>query len=553
MYRENSNFRGIRIQIIDTNNRSFVKSWAHDSYGDDLSFRPNVIRVANSKKAHVGMEIGRETIMVRAIVPMFDGDEYVGMLEFLQGVGSVSRDFENEQKYYLMVFSPEGLNIANNALNNNKVGPYTVTNNNWFNERVMGFAKTLDYDALMKDGYTINENYFATYSPVTHEDGTVIAYNIVGEPIDLLNNRVNQALAIANSFLFIIAVMVILMIIFLLLVVIQYVIKPINRLKEVSKDLYEGEGDLRKRLPINSQDEIGKASEYVNGFISKIEDLIANTKQSSNENATISHELSTTAAEVGNNVEKSVLVIDEASAKANHIQEDIEESIKVAQESKKEIVEATANLNKARDEIAALTSSVKQSAMVEVELAERISRLSAEADQVKTVLEVISDIADQTNLLALNAAIEAARAGEHGRGFAVVADEVRKLAERTQKSLVEINSTINIIVQSITEASEAMNKNSEDIQHLNDMAQTVEQNIDDAVEIVNKAATVTDKMVADFERTGKNINEIVNQVKKINEISSKNARSVEEIASAASHLNAMTNELNNKLEEFKTK
>ena len=99
---------------------------------------------------------------------------------------------------------------------------------------------------------------------------------------------------------------------------------------------------------------------------------------------------------------------------------------------------------------------VQNSAHTEMELAHKIQQLSSDADQVKNVLTVISDIADQTNLLALNAAIEAARAGEHGRGFAVVADEVRTLAERTQKSLVEINATINVIVQAIMDSSDQM-------------------------------------------------------------------------------------------------
>ncbi len=189
---------------------------------------------------------------------------------------------------------------------------------------------------------------------------------------------------------------------------------------------------------------------------------------------------------------------------------------------------------------------------MEIELAQNMETLSSDAAEVKTILTVISDIADQTNLLALNAAIEAARAGEHGRGFAVVADEVRKLAERTQKSLIEINATINVIVQAITDASMKMGENSKEIQELANTAQNVENKINTIVTMGERTVRVSDKTVKDFEDTNANIEQIVSKIIEVNDLSSTNARSVEEIASAAEHLNALTDQLNTKLETFHT-
>jgi methyl-accepting chemotaxis protein len=328
-------------------------------------------------------------------------------------------------------------------------------------------------------------------------------------------------------------------------------VRPLNAFKERLL-LIATNHDLTLQANTHAPLEISQMAQSFNDLLQTLKELISTSKTSASENASISHELSTTSLGVGKNVERSVVVVQEATEQARKVQEEISGAISDAQESKKDIIQANDNLASARDEIIELTSKVQLSAQMEVELAHNMEGVSHEANQVKAILEVISDIADQTNLLALNAAIEAARAGEHGRGFAVVADEVRKLAERTQKSLSEINATISVVVQSIVDASMKMNDNSEQIQNLSTIAKDVEEKINKTVEIVNIAVKASDKTVNDFENTGKNVERIVSKVEEINTISSTNARSVEEIAAASEHLNTLTEQLNSKLEHFRT-
>ncbi|MDQ1341275.1 MAG: methyl-accepting chemotaxis protein, partial [Campylobacterota bacterium] len=309
--------------------------------------------------------------------------------------------------------------------------------------------------------------------------------------------------------------------------------------------------DLTVQNNLHGKDEMSAIGKKINELLANIKEIFSVAKNGSAENSSISHELSVTALQVGKNVEKSSEIITEATKQTILINKDIRISIDDALKSKEEILLANNKLNTARSEIIKLTEKVQATAEVEAELVDRMIGLSKDADEVKAVLQIIGDIADQTNLLALNAAIEAARAGEHGRGFAVVADEVRKLAERTQKSLTDINATINVIVQSIVDTSEQIARNSKDIQNLSTVASEVETQINDTTNIVNSATKASEKTVNDFIRSGKEIEAIAKQIEEINVISSENARSVEEISAAADHLNKMTENLSSRLEVYK--
>ena len=309
--------------------------------------------------------------------------------------------------------------------------------------------------------------------------------------------------------------------------------------------------DFTQSLEFKGKNEIAMIAQNLSEVIGALKAFIGETKHASEENSSISHELSTTSLMVGKKVEEVTAIVNKTTLKAQEISREIVHSVKDANESRENIMHANEMLSDATKEIIRLTADVQTTANVETEMADRLEQLNSDAEQVKEVLTVISDIADQTNLLALNAAIEAARAGEHGRGFAVVADEVRKLAERTQKSLTEIQATINVIVQAVTDSSEQMNRNAKNIQQLADVSSGVETKINATLEIMHDATRVSEKTVSDFEETGRLVDMITTEINDANDIVASNARSVEEIAAASEHLNTMTEQLTRRMEQFK--
>ena len=354
---------------------------------------------------------------------------------------------------------------------------------------------------------------------------------------------------VSKNFIIASIIVTLLLIIVSILLLKKMVANPIDRL---GANLNAITSDFTLKIPIYGKDEIAKISNDINDFIERIRVLISDTKNLSNENSSVANELSSTSLQTGKRVEESTQIVEETNQRCKVMQENMKESLAVAQAGKDDLQKASTHIKTATEAIRALSSQIIDSANVENQMAGKIEQLSRDAEQVKSVLVVINDIADQTNLLALNAAIEAARAGEHGRGFAVVADEVRQLAERTQKSLTEINATINVIVQAINDSSEQMGINSKQIQELTHVASDVEKTINDMSATMNNAIAMSDKTMQDYIATGKNVNEIMDGISEINQISSENARSVEEIASAAEHLNKMTDALNTKLSVFRT-
>jgi methyl-accepting chemotaxis protein len=360
-----------------------------------------------------------------------------------------------------------------------------------------------------------------------------------------------SSLSAVNTLLIFCFIFALLVVFIINLIVTKEITESINLLQSKIKNFVDTK-DLNIRLTYDRNDEIKLIIDSFNVLLETLYHTIQEAKNSANENASVSSELHSTSMQIGQNAEASMLIVQDTITEIHEIKSFIESSVLLSEKTKESIESSSIKLQLVLTDMNKLKSDVSNASELESTLASKLEHMSTEAAQVKQILVVISDIADQTNLLALNAAIEAARAGEHGRGFAVVADEVRKLAERTQKSLTEINATINVIVQSIMDSSEQMNFNAKNIERLVEISETVENVVEETVSSMQESKNSVALNANNSSKIAEDSVKIVTSVSKINELTSDNARSVEEIASAAEHLYKLTDNLNIKLQQFKS-
>jgi len=339
------------------------------------------------------------------------------------------------------------------------------------------------------------------------------------------------------------AVILILIVSLLIYICLNKLYQPIIALKSTVQDLAQGNGDLTQRLEVTSKDDLGQIAEAVNTFIINLQSIMLEISQSTTHISTGIEQLrsqtehnNTVLIDHASETDQVVVAVTEMSSTADSVAQSAAQSATFTQKSTDEAHQSKNVVEGAVSGVADLVNEVEAMAL-------NIQTMNEDTHKISTVLSVIGEIADQTNLLALNAAIEAARAGEQGRGFAVVADEVRTLAARTQQSTSEINEMLTRLRSGADTVVRAMDATKSSCQQTADTTASVNDSLDSMTNSVMQIndlgiqiATAAEEQSSVTEEINRNMTMIQTMVAQLTENGEKTMDSTHTLASSNEQL-----------------
>lgn len=327
--------------------------------------------------------------------------------------------------------------------------------------------------------------------------------------------------------------------------------RPLSRMLVMLRDIADGEGDLTKRLEVAGKDELADVAVAFNTFVEKLHGIICKVASNSTQVASAAVQLSATSQQMATGSEEmasqshTVAVAGEEMAATSG---DIAHNCLMAAKGSQQANEVAKNGATVVEHSMAIMSSIADRVM---RTAKTVESLGGRSDQIGQIVGTIQDIADQTNLLALNAAIEAARAGEQGRGFAVVADEVRALAERTTKATREIGEMIRVIQNETKDAVVEMEEGVHEVEKGTTEAARSSEALQEILSQITAVNMQVSQIATAAEEQTATTNEINANIQHITVGVGETAKGAQESAQAAEQLSRLSEELNGLVSQFR--
>ncbi len=329
------------------------------------------------------------------------------------------------------------------------------------------------------------------------------------------------------------------------------VVRPARETTKLIETLAAGHGDLTVKLPVTSQDEIGKLRMAVNAFVESLRNMIETVASEVRQLGAESGELTRFSAELSGQSEQQRSQTTQVATAMNEMTATVQEVARNVSEAAQAAEKGQAEAETGQKVVSATVSSIRKLSDEVESAAAVIARLEESSEKIGSVLDVINGIAEQTNLLALNAAIEAARAGEQGRGFAVVADEVRTLASRTHESTLEIREMIETVQSGTNDAVTAMDRGQSAARDSVSQVEQAGASLQSILQMVSTITNMTTQIASAAEEQSLTAEEINRNVESIHQISEQSATGAEQTARSSSELSELANRLEGLVGQFR--
>jgi len=328
----------------------------------------------------------------------------------------------------------------------------------------------------------------------------------------------------------------------------------VRRVRELSGTIHVIAADKNLTLTVDTRhrDELGDIARNLNDLIESFRAALSEAKDAAGGNAAISAEFATKTTAISDDTVRAAEGLDELTRRADEIAVVTANSADRATRLRDEISQVEAQLTDARVQIEGMSSQIEAGARANQEFTAAFNNLSTNVREITSILKTISDISEQTNLLALNAAIEAARAGEQGRGFAVVADEVRKLASQTQETLGKTNALVARILETIESTSRQVGQQAKQIGGMVASSTTVGAAISTTSELMTQTSGVVVETVGDADAARQAVEAIRTALVALNEVMHTNQAEAEGMGATAFQLGETSKQLFSRLAVFDT-